>query len=467
MIVPAGLIVFGLLVAGIQNPTAPDKPRLTLHASSAEPYVGQVVQLTLEIELSATKGDELPRLSIPWLNREFGFTWQLAAEEWLCRQTGTRDGLAVRINNWPRPIPALANRRNGMTQYQLSWSFVVQEPDDVTQGRIEFAPIRLETAQGALQTKPLRLSVRKLPLPPANLPGLNMNLGVGNYRLEASLAPARVTLGESAILTLKVSGSGALTRLPRPVLTSLPPFRQPDAWLVEDGTEAWDDEKKSRYFRYVLQPRRLGTASIPPLFYTCFDPTIGKYQTRATVELTLIVNPSAAKTIAAVQRYEPGTVPDRLRLASTDAASAQPSLQMTAWQSAAFLAIMPAALAVLLYWREHRRRRLGRHEHLWRSLAGRRALHRLRELNDDELAANAVSIFEDFLRQRFYISASSNGDANFSSFLQHTGVRLDQMELAQDFQRRCDAARFGPPTDHDDEGLRHLAERLITEFDAS
>ncbi len=456
--------LLNLVLLSVQAPAEP-RPQLTLRASTTQPYVGQVVELQLQIDLPPTLPSEPVKLQIPWLTREFGFVWQIPTEKWMQQLSPASQGVPAQINDWPQVVRLPSRQIGNAQRCELTRTLIVQEPDPMTHGRIVFAAVQLQTTRGGGASKPLPLEVRKVPLPPPDLPGANLNLGVGDYHLEASIAPDTMAFGKAASLTLKVSGAGALGLLPRPKLTALPFFRDAKTLAVENGTDTLDADAKARAFCYQLHPRQPGTLTIPSIYYTCFDPAQEKYQTRSTAALLLTVRASASPSAKAAIRYPPGSVPERLRLAPPDAAL----LDSPSWFSV-FGCYGPLVIAMLLiliihdinvWWREGRR---GTSHH--GSLAGRRALAQLRQLKNDVEDAAVASVVVGFLSQRFQIGMAEPTLHEVAVVLRTADISEQAFETARSFYALLDARRFGPQDTTSASELRTRAERLIQELDA-
>ena len=438
---------------------------INLRASTTQPYVGQLVELHVDIDLPASTNSQPLRLSIPWLMREFGFAWQMPPDEWLCQHSLATAGLPVQINAWPQTIylPPSGAKSN---HYELSWWLLVQEPDVLTSGRIEFAPVRVEYGGGSVASKPLRLQVRRLPLPPADLPALNLNLGVGNYRLEATLEPSTVTVGEPAVLTLKISGEGALAKLPRPRLTALPFFKQTGDFFLEDSTESWN-EAKTRSFRYQLRPRRFGTVTMPSLFYTCFDPALGKYQTRVVPGTALNVVAATNKSAVAAARPVAGALPERLRLTSYDdpdllisQSSESPTFNLDIAIVSGF-PLVTFLMAAIAAW--HSRKSETRDQ---RKSAGaaRHALHQLQKLDGD--VSQVANVVMDFLSRSSSVRIEAPESRDIDNALRAMDTSPDRADAVRQFFRECDAVRFAPGGSDAAASLRALAENLVRTLSA-
>jgi hypothetical protein len=442
-------------------------PKINLRASTLQPYVGQLVQLTSEIDLPAGAAAGPLQLSIPWLMREFGFVWRIPPEEWLCERVAGTTGLHVQINSRPQIIHVPPSS-DAKTHYELTWWLIVQAPDVLTSGRIEFAPVRMLAGGAPVTSNPLRLQVRRLPLPPSDLPSLNLNLGVGDYQLEMALEPESVSVDDPAILTLKISGEGALALLPRPALAALPFFRQTGAFFLEDSTESWDLTGKTRYFRYLLRPRRFGTVTIPNLFYTCFDPALGKYQTRVAPAKSLNVVAAVKESAPLGSRHPAHALPERLRLTRYDDPELllQSTVAESSWRAFAVVVVAGFPLlffliAVALAWRD---RNAAMRSHRSSAAAARQALHQLQKLNGD--VSQVADVVASFLSQHSLVRIIEPESAHIDSALRVIGLSSDRADAVRQFFRECDAARFAPCGPEAAADLRALAEKLIRTMSA-
>jgi hypothetical protein len=137
-------------------------------------------------------------------------------------------------------------------------------------------------------TNPIELNV--LALPEAGKPDDYSGL-VGDFRMESSLQPTRLMVGESATLTVQISGKGNINRIPDIDLPELPFARTyGDQPLLE--TEP-DDQgiggKKT--MKWALVPLNAGQFEIPVLKLSFFNPDTEKYAVLHTTVHTLSVLP--------------------------------------------------------------------------------------------------------------------------------------------------------------------------------
>lgn len=143
-------------------------------------------------------------------------------------------------------------------------------------------PLQVESA-------PLRFEVCELPAKgrPADFSGM-----VGALHMESSLTPARIRVGESATLTVKLEGKGNVNRMPDP---SLPEIKGIKVYADEPTFTITPDEEGLtglKVMKWALVPEGAGTHQIPDLATSFFDVTQKRYETIRTRPRTLKVLPA-------------------------------------------------------------------------------------------------------------------------------------------------------------------------------
>ena len=157
----------------------------------------------------------------------------------------------------------------------------------VAPGRINIPPARLTYAvplgpsffsreeTRSLQSE--RVSIMAISPPEAGRPS-SWNGAVGDLALRATVATRRPRVGDPAVVTLRVSGSGNVHLWPRPVLAL------PWATVVEGTERVVVDSTSSRVrgakeFDYLVTPSAEGRVVVPPVSYAYFDPASRSYRT--------------------------------------------------------------------------------------------------------------------------------------------------------------------------------------------
>lgn len=180
---------------------------------------------------------------------------------------------------------------NGV-QYVVLETYVLLYP--LQSGTLMIAPSRLEVFETLFRdaaefySDPVTVEVQPLPSPaPQNFSG-----AVGQFRVEMTLEPAEVALGEPLTLRLTLTGEGNLEQVPAPSL------RLPERWRVfENDSSARLDSNIaglmlwSRQYEYLLVPPNAGTVQFAPLVFVYFDPFTEEYVALEGSEFTVNVFP--------------------------------------------------------------------------------------------------------------------------------------------------------------------------------
>jgi hypothetical protein len=434
------------------------QPALRLQSTVARPYVGQEFKVILTLEnWPAQPGTEPPRLQIPWLSADL--SWAIPPEEWLRAQEPGPEKLLVYLNDGPMPA-GMQRKEDSPGSYQLVWQLIAREPDPLTRGQLRFVPVRLERGTVKLASNALTLGVRKVSFVGHQLPAIY--LGVGDFLMTAEVESARIPLGEEGLLTLKVSGAGALSLVRRPTLGELSASLPNRNFLLEPAGESWPSPTV-RSFHYRIRPRHGEITEVPSIPYAGFDPWLGdgSFQTRATNAVPLHVLPPVR--VSPPRQDESRELPARLHLLPPDA-------QLLAvdrfWPHPILLLALgvfpPLALMVIL-WRKHG----GYLEHLpWvrgRSRAARRALQllgRIDHSSNEKAAEQIAAIVRDYLEERFQLELAEPTSREIAEQLQRAALKGDALHAMRVFWEECGATRFAPGC-NTTEQLREHARELI------
>jgi hypothetical protein len=149
-----------------------------------------------------------------------------------------------------------------------------------------------ETVPKALRTAPITVMVK--PLPASGKPENYKNL-VGNFTLTSHLSTNKLEVGESATLTLTLSGTGNLKNYQTINITGLQNFK------VYDDKPAFEPKVFAGKvggkltIKKALVPLTEGNLQIPPVTVSYFHPSSGIYKTAKTGPHTIRVFPATEK----------------------------------------------------------------------------------------------------------------------------------------------------------------------------
>lgn len=154
---------------------------------------------------------------------------------------------------------------------------------------------RTKTQNKILQAEAISLTVKSLPEP---MPSDFTNL-VGRFGVAASLTPQNIKAGESATLTIDVSGSGNIRDgiLPDLKWTGLKSY--PDK-PVSDVQKSGYGISGKKTFKVAVVPSDSGTYQLPPMTLSYFDPKMGEYVSLEIQEMELVATASEDEKVNAV-----------------------------------------------------------------------------------------------------------------------------------------------------------------------
>jgi hypothetical protein len=325
-------------------------------------------------------------------------------------------------------------------------------------------------------TSPLELNVRALPEEdrPADFSGL-----VGNFWIESKVQPTRLKTGESATLTVEISGRGNINRIPDIDLPELPFARTyGDQPLLE--TEQDDQGIGGRKtMKWALVPQKAGRFEIPVQKLSFFNPDTENYDVLQTPVHTLSVLPDTTQAPADIQPLP--------SVATTAAASVKKEIQqigkdiLPIHMSAGNLSVPYRALSTGgLFWlvlfapfsiylillggmklRRHSPERMAR-------LRSKNALRKLSKhcRQDIPSCADLIDAFRDYLNGRFNLSIGTLTADEAETLLQAKGVAGDTAKKIRTLIQRLENAVYagddGKPVDAATDLLR-LAKALEKE----
>ncbi len=127
---------------------------------------------------------------------------------------------------------------------------------------------------------------------------------VGRFAIEGGLSGKEVHVGDSVTLTVRLSGTGNVNRLPdlkMPALGHLKTYA--DEPVLETRVLA-DGLSGSKTMKWALVPDGAGDYTIPPFAISYFDPETEAYVTRKTQPFSLKVLPGEKQTLVTARGTE-------------------------------------------------------------------------------------------------------------------------------------------------------------------
>ncbi len=304
--------------------------------------------------------------------------------------------------------------------------------------------------QYSLSSDPVALTVR--PVPAEGRPADWVEGIVGSFAIKASLNPAAVRIGESAVLTVEVTGSGNLRAVKAPEVTppegvrvARVPAQDLDELVVDVGGVSG-----RRTFQYLLTPEKEGDFEIGRVDLAYFNGVSGKYE-RARSDVLRLAASTGRGTGPVLQARPPGAT--GREPVTTIAMAAEPSPAGPPSPGLPTAIVLLGMTLPVAFWvgaeAVHRRRRsLALHGDLSvRRKALRRArtaLDAMRRLSEPRSFWGALDgTIRDYLHARFEVPPGLSPD-EVRAALRAQGVPAQDADGIGDELDACAFARFAP-----------------------
>ena len=253
---------------------------------------------------------------------------------------------------------------------------------------------------------------------------------VGELSLSAAVDAGSARVGDPAVLTLKVTGTGNIKMLPRPSI-SIPWGALVPAQERVSLDAASQTVRGSKEFDWVITPHVAGAQELPALRYPYFNPKTERYEIAISPPETLTVSPGV---LIAAEEAAADTTP-LLPLRATYRGTPEPPLQSRRgyWLLLATLPI-PALLTTLA--RRPRRRKV---------VSAATILRTLKVRKKTQVSAGEVRrAYVNALAQRLQLTPGAlSTRAEFARALRRAGVSSQATELAVVLLGELDGAAYG------------------------
>ncbi len=303
--------------------------------------------------------------------------------------------------------------------------------------------LRGRTVDARIASNPLKLDVQRLP---AGAPD-GFGGAVGQFRMGTSASRTSLETGQSASLTVQVSGDGNLATLEPPTLE--PPGT---VEVYRPNIDLSPTRSGSRLYarvayEYALVPRTNGTVEIPPVRFSYFDPSARAYRTLTDDGTRLIVTGEPITTRAVLPPDALAPVAERTSLLMADGRA---PLHRRVWPYA--LSVLPLALLGGAFAVGRRRHALTADPLGARRKRAHPVAQRVLKEADAALAVGDVAGFYakleasvlGFVGGRLHLSERGLTRTALAHHLDRAGVDFATCDALLTLLARCDQARFAP-----------------------
>jgi hypothetical protein len=311
-----------------------------------------------------------------------------------------------------------------------------------------------QTVPKAAASQPVKIKVKPLPgVQPADFSGV-----VGKLDLKATLNKESVNVNDAINLKLIISGTGNLKIASAPVFKLSPDIEVYDPKITDDLKNGVNGTTGQKSFEYLMIPRHYGDFIIPPISYSYFNITTGRYEKLTTEEFHFSAQKvsgqnSGATVYGGVGKEDVKYLGKDIRFIKSDPGNLKKTgdilvLKQSFYSTYAFSFL--AFLLILFLRREHIRRNsdlsLVRNRK-----AGKVAIKRLhgasvclKNEEIDQFYDEILKAIWGYLSDKLNIPVSDLTRNNAIAALQQEGIEEDQINSLSGILDVCEFARFSP-----------------------
>jgi hypothetical protein len=311
-----------------------------------------------------------------------------------------------------------------------------------------------QTVPKEVASRPVTIKVKSLPgVQPADFSGV-----VGKLDLKATLSKESVNVNDAVNFKVVLSGNGNLKIASAPTLKLSPDIEVYDPKITDNLKNGINGTSGQKTFEYLMIPRHNGDYTIPPLTYSFFNISTGRYEKVTTGEYHIhaqkVNGQNAGATVyGGVSKEDVKYLGKDIRFVKSDLGDLKKTgdilFTKQTFYSAYVFAIL-AFLLVLFLRREHIKRNSDISQVKNRK-AAKIAIQRLHNasvcLKNEEIDQFYDEILKaiwGYLSDKLNIPGSELSRSNAITALQNYGIEEDNIDKLSKILDTCEFARFAP-----------------------
>ncbi|MBF0451775.1 MAG: protein BatD [Candidatus Magnetomorum sp.] len=324
----------------------------------------------------------------------------------------------------------------------------------------------------SVRSQAVKLTI--LPLPEANRP-LDFTGLVGDFRLQAQLAPKTIPSGESTTLSLKITGQGNVQLMPdisMPDIENIKVYSDQPVISINETASGFTGEKS---MKWALVPQKEGEYAIGPFSLSFFNTQKGQYETVSTPEMNLTVTPGKNATVDTLPAQQDPALPQVKKEVTffkrdilpihdhADALQVNTFEQLAFWQCLTMWSFPPFVYFIILlaFFRKTRIK--------FEKLTAKKALSRLnKDLNKNEANHNVpelLKLFSQFLNDRLQRGGGTLTPDEVQNILVSSGIDPDIAGKARTLLMTLEASVYTGQSDQDVKTLKQSISELAKKLD--
>ncbi len=338
----------------------------------------------------------------------------------------------------------------------------------VVQSSRDFFDFFGTTKSVKIESKLININVKPLP---ENMPA-EFTGGVGKFSIQASLDRNTATGNEPINLTVKITGSGNIRLIEKPLIAAIPGLKIMDPEIKENIQVSGDVIKGSKTFNFPIIPQTDGKYVIPTVNMAYFDPADKSYHTIQTQQFEC--------TASGCTQSAPLVEATGMKVLGTDINYIKPNVSVLAGSSfnipqwAWYIYLLFPAMILSAFWYRGHQEKLSTdkgyaRKHRSEGLAKKRLRQSERYLKDKDIKNFYSSLSQavlGFIGDRYNLDTSAltrdQLKMNLASRNIQENIISELLRLIDD----CDLARFSPSaaSDLDPFRLQEKAKEVLSQL---
>lgn len=306
----------------------------------------------------------------------------------------------------------------------------------------------------AVASMPVKIRVKPLPgVQPDDFSGI-----VGNISMKAGINKDSVNVNDALTYKVTISGNGNLKIASTPVLKLSPDLEVYDPKVTDNIKNGSDGTTGQKIFEYLIIPRHYGDYTIPPLSYSYFNISTGKYAKLTTPEFHFYAKKvngqnSGITVYGGVAKEDVKYLGKDIRFIKSSPGKLSKAANIIA-SGRSFYSLYALALIiffVVLFLRREHIRRNSDLSLVRNRKAAKIAVRRLKEaelcLKNHEIDKFYEEILKavwGYLSDKLNIPVSDLTRTNAIDALRKKDIEDDRIELLDSILDTCEYARFAP-----------------------
>lgn len=317
------------------------------------------------------------------------------------------------------------------------------------------------TVKKRVSTKPLTVKIKALPSPrSASFSGI-----VGNVSMKVTASKTQAEVNDGITLKAEISGTGNHRLAKNPTFQIPPDFDVFDPNVSNNIAQTWQGGKGSRIVETLIIPRHSGRFEIPPVEYSFFNPSTGRYQILRSEGITIEVARGSGEEAITSSAGRPGSTTREsvkflgqdIRYIKSGSVVLKPADSFLFGSTLFILGyIIPLLLFIAIYLLN--KKRIKENADLARvknRKANKLAKKRLKQSAELLKKGNKEGFFEELTRalwgytgDKLSIPGSSLTKDNARSILLDNGADQETTDEFLSILDTCEYARYSPTNDH-------------------